>query len=53
MVLLEAMVPNCASQEVQMTQPSNLLHAEMNQSEAFSLCGKTVSCLDTRVKNIK
>lgn len=50
------MVPNCTSQEVQMTQLLSWLPAEMNQSEAFAtclLCEKTVSCLVTRVTNTK
>lgn len=54
--VLEAMAPNCPSQEVPMSQRSTCVHAEMNQSEAlgvFSLCEKAVSCLVTRVEKIQ
>lgn len=54
--VLEAMAPNCPSQEVSMSQRSTCAHAEMNQSEAlgvFSLCEKAVSCLVTGVEKIQ
>lgn len=54
--VLEAMAPNCPSQEVPVSQPPTCPCAEMNQSEAlgvFSLCGKAVSCLVTGVGKIQ